>query len=99
MLRRLHFRLNRPAIWAEVSEPRATEMLFRPLQDPSRVRALGNHSCRPRLVTRLPQADIECLAVINTSRPRGGAVAIVNGNCDDGSDVVYPWLFTGEIPG
>ena len=99
MLRRPRFRLNRQQYGQKLSEPCATEMLFRPLQDPSRVRALGNHSCRPRLVTRLPQADIECLAVINTSRPRGGAVAIVNGNCDDGSDVVYPWLFTGEISG
>src|SRR5439155_19311778 len=29
------------------------------------------------LVTRLPQPNIKCLAVINTSRPQGGAVAIV----------------------
>src|SRR5262249_48928378 len=29
------------------------------------------------LVTRLPQPNIKCLAVINTSRPHGGAVAIV----------------------
>jgi hypothetical protein len=47
---------------------------------------------------RLPQANIECLAVINISRPRSGAVAIVTAIPTMGF-AIYPWLFTGEIPG
>src|SRR5258707_12437161 len=35
------------------------------------------HPPRPPLVMRLPQPNINCLAVINISRPHGGAVAIV----------------------
>src|SRR5260370_30048828 len=35
------------------------------------------HPPRPPLVMRLPQPNINCLAVINISRPHGGAVATV----------------------
>ena len=40
------------------------------------------------LVTRLPQSNIDCLAVINSSRPRSGAVAIVTAILTPGLDAV-----------